>query len=218
MTTVSDVSNTTGSTNTSAASSWAASYDTFLQLLCTQLENQNPLDPLDSTEFVTQLAQYSALEQQISTNDKLESVLSALDGCSGSFAVSYIGRTVEAVADTVTIDQGEGAEWIYNLGSAAEEVTLEITDDQGEVVWSGSGETSAGRHTLEWDGCDSAGKPLPDGSYTLKVTATDADGKAVTSTTCIRGTVTGVDTSSGTTVLELGDTEVELENVVRVTA
>lgn len=218
MTTVTDATSASTSTTSTAASSWTASYDTFLQLLCTQLENQDPLDPMDSTEFVTQLVQYSALEQQISTNDKLESVLSALDSFSSSSAVSYIGRTVEAEADTVTVDEGEGATWTYDLESAADEVTLTITDADGNEIWSGSGETSSGSHTFEWDGCDADGDAVADGSYTLTVKATDASGTAVDSTTYIRGTVTGVDTSSGSTVLEIGDTEVDLDDVVRVTA
>lgn len=219
MSTVTDVASTTSSTSSTSTSTLSSSYDAFLQLLCAELENQNPLDPLDSTEFVTQLAQYSALEQQISTNDKLAEVLTALDSFSSSSAVSYIGLTVEAESDSVTVDAGEGATFVYELDAAADEVEITIEDADGNTVWSGSGETASGRHTLEWDGLDEDGNAVPAGTYTITVNATDSSGNAIDTATYLKGTVTGVDTSSGSTVLEIdGGAEVDVDDVVRVTA
>lgn len=217
---VSTSTSTTNSTTSSSSSTFSASYDMFLQLLTTQLQTQNPLDPMDSTEFTSQLATYSALEQQIATNEKLDSVLTQFDTISMSTGVGYIGRTVEADGDTITIsDEGKvDASWKYQLGADAETVKLTVVDEDGNTVWTGSGETSAGSHDFVWDGKTSSGKAAPEGEYTLKVTATDADGEDVTTKTQIKGEVTAVDSSSGGTVLELGDTLIYLTSVTRLSA
>lgn len=196
-----------------------ASYDMFLQLLVTQLQTQNPLDPMDSTEFTNQLATYSALEQQILTNEKLDDVLGNMDSLSNGSG--YLGRTVDADTDTLSVsDDGTvDASWVYTLGSDASDVTLTVKDADGNTVWTGTGETSSGSHTLAWDGTDTGGYPVAAGAdYTLEVTATDADGEEISSSISIRGTVTAVDSSSGSTVLEIGDTEVDIDDVTRLAA
>jgi len=217
-------STTSSTTSTSSASSsssgLSANYDTFLKLLCAQLTNQNPLDPTDATQFTSQLVQYSNLEQQIKTNDKLDSVLSSLSASSFSNGVGYLGHVVEAEGDSVSV-QSDGtvdASWSYDLDAKASSVALTITDSSGKTVWKGSGETAAGSHALEWDGTDSTGKAVPAGTYTLKVTALDSSGAAVTSSTSIKGTVTGVESADGATVLELGGTTVSLSSVTRLAA
>lgn len=219
---VSSVTSTTSSTSstTSASSSYSASYDMFLQLLTTQLQTQNPLDPMDSTEFTSQLATYSQLEQQIATNEKLDSVLTQFDTLSMSTGVGYIGRTVEAEGDTITIsDDGTvDASWKYQLSDEAKTVKLTVLDADGNTVWSGSGETAAGTHDFAWDGKTSSGTAAPEGEYTLKITATDAEGADVTTSTLVKGEVTAVDSSSGGTVLELGDTLIYLTSVTRLSA
>ncbi|NFV79669.1 flagellar hook assembly protein FlgD [Magnetospirillum aberrantis] len=216
----SSTSSTSSTTSSSSSTSLSASYEMFLTLLTTQLQTQNPLDPVDSTEFTSQLATYASLEQQIETNDKLDSVLSSMDSLSFSTGVGYIGLTVEAEGDTLSVDSDGTVDgsWKYELDSAAEDVTLTIVDSSGNTVWSGSGETSAGSHSLTWDGTDSDGDAVSSGEYTLVVTATDADGDSIDTTTSIVGTVTAVDSSSGSTVLEIGDTEIDLSDVTRLAA
>jgi len=216
----STTSSTTSTSTTSSSSGLSANYDTFLKLLCAQLNNQNPLDPTDSTQFTSQLVQYSNLEQQIKTNDKLDSVLSSLSASSFSTGVGYLGHVVEAEGSSVSV-QSDGtvdASWGYDLDSKASSVKLTITDSAGKTVWSGNGETAAGSHALDWKGTDSNGKAVPAGTYTLKVTALDASGAAVDSTTTIKGTVTAVDSADGSTTLELGGTSVLLSNITRLAA
>ncbi|MCR6632559.1 MAG: flagellar hook assembly protein FlgD [Magnetospirillum sp.] len=208
-----------GATSASS-SSLSASYDMFLQLLVTQLQTQNPLDPADATEFTQQLATYAGLEQQIATNDKLDSVLGNFDSLSFSTGVGYLGRNVEADTDTLTMgDDGTvDATWKYSLGATADKVKLEVLDSDGNVVWSGTGETASGDHSFTWDGKDSKGNAVAAGDYTLKVTATDADNADIDATIHIRGAVTAVDSSDGSTVLELGDTRIGLGSIVRLAA
>lgn len=213
-------SSTTSTSSSNSSTSLSASYEMFLTLLTTQLQTQNPLDPVDSTEFTSQLATYAQLEQQISTNEKLDTVLSSIDSLSFSSGVGYIGMTVEAEGDTLAVDDGGAVDgsWKYALDGEAEDVTLKIVDSDGNVVWSGSGDTASGSHDFTWDGKDSNGNAVGAGQYTLQVTATDSAGKTVDSSISITGTVTAVDSSSGSTVLEIGDTEVDLSDITRLAA
>lgn len=218
---VTSVDSTTSSTTTSSSTTsttLSASYEMFLQLLTTQLQTQNPLDPMDSTEFTSQLATYAALEQQISTNDKLDEVISGLDSLSLSSGVGYLGYSIEADTDTLSVsdDGSVDANWKYSLGSDASETTLTVVDSDGNTVWTGTGETSSGSHSFTWDGTDTSGNAVEAGDYTLQVSATTSSGTAITSSISIAGTVTAVDSSSGSAVLELGDTQVDLADVTRL--
>lgn len=211
-------SGSTASTQSAASKSLSANYDMFLQLLATQLKTQNPLDPMDSTEFTKQLATYASLEQQISTNDKLDSVLSEFNTLSLSTGVGYMGRTIEADTDTVAVgaDGSVGGTFNYTLDTTAKAVTLKVVDAQGNAVWSAEGQTGEGTHELAWTGVNGKGKAVPAGDYTLQVTATDSAGKDITSSVAIKGKVTAVDTVDGDTVLEIGGTKVKLSSVTRL--
>lgn len=215
ITSTTDSTSTTTSTTTSSLS---ANYDMFIQLLVAQLQYQDPLDPTDPTEFTNQLVQYGNLEQQMATNEKLDEVLSSLELYSVGTGVGYIGHTVEAQGDTISV-QDDGtvdAEWVYSLGEEADSVKLTVTDEDGNVVWEGSGDTASGRNTFTWDGTDSDGNTVEGGAYTLEVEALDADGNSISSTTYVSGKVTGVSSVDGTTVLELGDMGITLDAVTRL--
>ncbi len=193
----------------------AEDFDTFLSLLTTQLANQDPLDPLDSNEFVAQLVSFSGVEQAINTNTKLDSLVGLLTTSQTAAAVGFLGTTVEAKGDTATLANGE-ATYIYNLPANAASTTIQIRDDQGNIVFTGSGEVAAGDHTYVWDGRDSNGTALPDGVYSISVTAKDSFGKPIDATTRISGRVTGVDTSSGSPVLTINGAQVPFEDIVSV--
>ncbi|WP_247892173.1 flagellar hook capping FlgD N-terminal domain-containing protein [Azospirillum sp. Sh1] len=213
----------TSSSNSSSTTSASDTYQTFLTLLTTQLQNQDPTNPVDTTSFTTQLVQMSSLEQQISTNDKLDeltstvsdlasSVTSSLGTTSG--AVSYYGKMVEAEGSTTPLQDGE-ATWEYDLESAASSVKLTITDSNGNTVYSDvSSSTAAGTHEVTWDGIGTDGKSYSSGTYTLSVTALDASGNAIDTTTRFKGTVTAVDSSSGTAVLTVGGVSLSADKVL----
>ena len=216
--TITSATSTATSTSSTTSSGLSADYDMFIQLLTAQLKYQDPLDPTDSSEFTSQLVQYSNLEQQIATNDKLDEVLSSISVMSMSNGVGYMGHTVEAQGDTISV-QDDGtvdAAWVYTLDEAASSVELTVTDADGNVVWEGSGDTAAGRNDFAWDGTDADGDAVEAGAYTLSVKALDADGNAIGSTTYVSGKVTGVSSVNGTTVLELGDMGVTLDAVSRL--
>jgi len=228
---VDSVSSTTSTTSTkstsssSSATSATDSYQTFLTLLMKQLEVQDPTNPVDTTTFTTQLVQLSGLEQQMSINDKLDELNSTVSDLSstlssslgsGSGAVNYYGKSVEAEGSTTPLQDGE-ATWEYDLDSAASSVKLTITDSNGNTVYSDvSSSTAAGTHEVTWDGVGTNGKSYSSGTYTLSVTALDANGKAIDTTTRFKGTVTAVDSSSGTAVLNVGGVSLSADKVLTV--
>lgn len=178
----------------------AENFDTFLALLTTQLKNQDPLSPLDSNQFTQQLVQMSGVEQQLLTNDLLQKLVgNTSDGI--ATAVSLIGKEVRAAATDARLANGR-AEWIYRLDRAAEDVRLEVLDSSGRVVRViAPEENGAGDHGLTWDGKDQSGSPSPEGLYSLRVTATDSEGKTVPAGVYIQGLVTGVEQSNGETLI-----------------
>jgi len=218
MTTVSSTTSSSSSTSSTSSSSTSASsassvYNTFLIMLTTQLKNQDPLNPTDTTAFTQEMIGLASLEQQVDTNTDLTSIQSSLDTLTSTNGVAYIGKTVVATGDTEQMSSGGTGTWHYDLASTAKSTSLTITNSSGTTVWSGSGDTASGSHTLSWDGTDSSGDAVSTGDYTLTVTAKDSSGSTVTTTTSIVGTVTGVDSSSGSTVLTVGDVSVALSKV-----
>lgn len=193
----------------------ANSEETFMKLLTTQLRNQDPLSPLDSTQFTQQLVQMTSVEQQIYGNQLLESLVGQ-GGGSLTNAVGLIGRQVTAQGSTTGLSNGQ-ASWAYNLPSAASDATIEVLDSTGRVVFSRAAETGAGSHTFDWDGRSTTGAQQPDGDYRLIVTAHGADGQALTPTTYVSGVVTAVQTVDGTTQLTIGRQRIPITSVIGVT-
>lgn len=193
----------------------ANNFNTFLTLLTTQLSNQDPLDPLKSNEFVAQLVSFSGVEQAINTNTKLDSLVGLLSSSQTASAVGFLGTTVGAKGDTAPLADG-AANYFYNLPTNAATVTVEIRNDQGDIVFSGDGDVAAGDHAYTWDGRNSAGVAQPDGNYSIAVSATDDSGKPIAATTRVSGRVTSVDTSSGTPVLTINGAQIPLGDIVSV--
>ncbi|MGA7673920.1 MAG: flagellar hook capping FlgD N-terminal domain-containing protein [Rhizomicrobium sp.] len=217
MTTVTPTtSTTTTSTTSSAQQELSGNFQTFLTLLTTQLQNQDPMSPMDSNEFTQQLVEYSQVEQQIDTNTKLDSLISLGTTQTNSYAMSYLGKNVVLTNGEAPLSDG-AADWTYGLNSAASTTTLTVTNSSGTVVYSASGDTTAGTHDFTWDGTDNNGNQLSDGTYTLTVAATAQDGSTVTTSVASKGTVTGVDLSGTTPQLVIGSMEVPIANAELVT-
>ncbi len=202
-----------GSSN-SALNQLSGNFDTFLQLLTTQLQNQDPLDPMDTSQFTQQLVEYSQVEQQIDTNTNLQSLISQGTQQSAAYATGYLGKTVTVSGGEGSLTNGQ-AQWNYNLGTASSSTTLQITDANGNVVFNGSGQTTAGNNTFNWNGQDNNGNQLPDGSYTLAVKAA-AGSQTVTTTVTAVGTVSEVNMINGTPQLLIGSMEVPLTSISSV--
>ena len=215
MSSVSAVSSSTDTTSTATTATETAEdlYNTWITILATELQNQDPTDPVDTSQFTSQLISLASLEQQSLTNDTLSSVLEAVEALQADSAFNYLGATITAVGQTAPLTDGS-ATWLYNLASDAQEVTLTVTDQDGNTVYETEGETSAGTHTLTWDGTTDDGDIAEDGAYTLTVTAVDGTGESIEVDTYISGVVTGIGTDSDSKVLLLDSVYVDRDNVV----
>lgn len=187
----------------------------FLNLLTTQLKYQDPLSPMDSTQFTAQLAQFAAVEQNIQTNKNLESLIGLTQATQISTGVSYIGRTIEADTNVGALVKGR-AEYIYNLPKAAATSVLTIRDAAGKVVYTKPAETTAGTHNFVWDGRDTNGNKLPDGPYSLSIAAKDAKDAAIPVTTHMMGRVDGVVTADGAVSVLVGGVAIPLDKIMSV--
>jgi len=194
----------------------AENFQTFLQLLTTQLQNQNPLDPLDTNQFTQQLVQFAGVEQQIATNATLSALLTAMDSSRLTGAVDFIGKRVVAEGATTVLDE-QSAVWNIGLDKDAPNTTVVIYDASGNEVYSQDVNLVAGNNVYAWQGLSSTGAVLPDGFYTIQVIARDAQGTTVSAKTDIQGKVTGIELEDGQPVLKIGDTiRVKLANIKSV--
>ncbi len=193
----------------------ADNFETFLTLLTAQLKNQDPLEPLKSSEFTSQLVQFTSVEQSITTNQHLEKLISLVSASSANAAVSYLGKEVTAEGISSRLAGGD-ASWAYSLPLPSAQTTLAITDILGRVVYSTSGETSSGSHRFTWDGTDASGFPLPDGTYNLQVRALDSIGNQITSKTEVTGIVRAVTFDQGRPILDIDGVNVRLEDVLAI--
>ncbi|HET6520745.1 MAG TPA: flagellar hook capping FlgD N-terminal domain-containing protein [Geminicoccaceae bacterium] len=196
--------------------SLAASFDHFLRLLTTQLENQDPLSPLDAQQFTSQLVQFTAVEQAIKTNDGLGQLVGLIRAQEIGGAAGYLGAEVEARGGAVRLGPSGGAGAAYRLLEGAARVTVTVTDAGGRVVHTAAGETAAGTHGFTWDGRDAKGGRAPEGPYRIEVTAVDAKGAAVAADTTVRGVVDGVEIGAGGVALSVNGAVVPLGAVTAI--
>lgn len=181
-----------------------------------QLQSQNPLDPTDTDTYLDRMVSYASYDTQNSISEQLGTLVDSVDSMISGSGLGYLGTTVEAYGNTTSLQDGS-ATWGYSLESDAESTTITITDSDGNTVWTGDGETDSGSHTFTWDGTTTDGTQLADGgSYTISVNATDADGDAIDGTTTVTGLVTGIDSSSGETVLQIGGAEIQVDNILSI--
>lgn len=218
-----DVTSTTSTTTTSsqtktttesdsAKTAINADFDTFLKLLTTQMQNQDPLQPMDSTEFVAQLASFSAVEQQIRTNDQLENILGAVTTGNANLA-EWIGREVQAPASADFT--GDPIEVAVTAESGADKTMLVVTNDFGTEVSRTQVDTSSG--TVTWDGTTSAGAVAADGAYSFSLESYDGDTLLGTSAGSVYSTVEEVRIVDGSPVLVVADgSQIALDDVSAV--
>lgn len=179
----------------------STSYDTFLQLLTTQLKNQDPTSPLDTNQFTQQLVQMTGVQQQLLSNTLLQKLVDGQSslGSGAAGAVGLIGKTVTAESSSATTTAAGGSgSWDYSLGAAAAGATATVTNSAGVTVWSGAlPDLSSGKHTFTWNGKTSSGAAAPAGDYTLSISAATANGQSISTDLTQTGVVQAI-TSDGT--------------------
>jgi flagellar basal-body rod modification protein FlgD len=173
------------------AQSIAGNFQTFLTLLTTQLQNQDPTNPLDTNQFTQQLVEFAQVEQQLQSNSQLATLVSLQQSAQSTQALNFVGDTVTVNGNTSQLTSG-AASWTFNSPQPAT-ATVQITNSTGQLVYSGNLTLQSGANTFNWNGQGSNGTQWPDGTYTANVTAQSASGQAVTVTSEITGVVTSVD-------------------------
>ena len=196
----------TGSSSSDAMQQLSGNFDTFLQLLTSQLKNQDPTSPMDSNTFTQQLVMYSQVEQQINTNDNLKTLISQGTTNAAAMAATYLGKKVSITNGNGSLTNGS-ATWTYSLDTSSATTQLAITDANGQTVYTANGETTSGNHSFTWNGKDINGNQLADGTYKPTVTAADSASNKVTSSVASAGTVSQIDMTSGTPKLVVGNME-----------
>lgn len=218
---ISGVSGSTGTSGTSTTQKSALgdlsdNYETFLTLLTSQLQNQDPLQPTDTAEFTKQLVQYSQVEQSIKTNDKLDNVISAINNGQPNQALGYMGKTVEIQSNGIALQDGK-AHLTVSTDTPASSAVFEISDAKtGELIRTIELSKFAGTQDVDWDGLDSSGEPVEDGTYKGVAKITGADGKAVEAQVMSFGRVTGIDLTATEPYLMLGTLPITMTNVLSI--
>lgn len=225
MTTIPSTTTTTTTSNSASGTSAAAAanqlgvdYNNFLTLLTAQIQNQDPLQPMDSTQFVSQLAQLSQVEQSVQTNSNLETLNTAVASVSGIVSLGLVGRQVQVASDKLDLSGGS-ASTSYQLTSAAASVSAAITDGNGNVVRTLTGLSTDGgtKIPVTWDGKDSYGQTMADGIYHISIKAVDSTGQTIGYDTYPTTTVEKVNfNSSGNTLLLQNGDEVPASQLVSV--
>lgn len=212
--TTTSTSSTTTSSSTSALSSLTSNYNDFLTLLTTQLQNQDPSSPMDSSQFTSELVQFSGVEQQINTNTDLSQLISLAQAGNISQASSMLGATVTATSSQLPLQNGS-AQLTFTAPSA-EPVDIAISNSSGEQLYEATVDASEGANSWSWDGTDSSGGTLPDGAYDVTVTSTGSDGTTTSVPFTVTGTATSVDSSSTSLSLNLGAVNVPFTSITSV--
>jgi flagellar basal-body rod modification protein FlgD len=190
-------SSTTGVDNTMIASN----FTTFLQLLTTQLQNQDPLSPMDTNQFTQQLVEFAQVEQQMKSNDELTSLVSLQTSAQASQALAYVGSTVVVDGSSAQMTNSQ-AKWNLNVSKPAT-ATITITDSTGATVYTGKSAIQPGGQIFTWNGLGTNGQQYPDGTYKLTATAVDANNQSVTVSPEVQGTVSSVDLTQTPPTLEI---------------
>lgn len=199
------------------ASAGAITQDAFLHLLIVQLQNQDPLNPVENQEFIAQLATFNSLDQLININAKLDTMQAEQRRLGQLEATALIGKEVRAQGNRLSLTNEEEVEFRYSLAADVTRVVINITDSEGTLVRTLElGAQGSGEQRVVWDGKDSSGNPVDPGLYTFEVNAFDVNGRSVAVTTFIQGVVTGVDMTGGEPILTIGDLKVPVRAVMEV--
>jgi len=191
----------------------ADNFQTFLTLLTTQLQNQNPLDPLDTNQFTQQLVQFAGVEQQLKSNDQLKQLIAIEKSAQSTQALVYVGNTV--AVDGSKTQFNKSATW--NLVSPqATSATITITSATGQTAYSGNFNLKQGNASFVWDGKGNDGTQWPAGTYTLTATGKDSKGNPIAISTEVQGMVDSVDLTASPPLLSIGGQTYTTDKVKRV--
>lgn len=214
-TSASSIAGANSSTGTAVDSQMIASnFTTFLQLLTTQLKNQNPLSPLDTNQFTQQLVQFAQVEQQMKSNSQLQTLISLQQSAQSTAALNYVGSTVVVDGSNGALSNGQ-ATWNLNVSKPAA-ATITIQDSTGQTVYTGTASLQPGGQPFVWNGIGTDGKQRPDGIYTLTAVASDASKQNVPVSIELQGTVDSVDLTQNPPLLSIAGQTYTMDKIKRI--
>lgn len=210
-------STTSGAQATASSNRLSADLNTFLRLLTTQLQNQDPTQPMDANQLTQQLVQFSTVEQQMNTNTTLQSLLSLQQAGQLGQAAALVGRRVTVESDRLPLQNGRAD---VNLPAAgtARAARIEIRDTTGNLVRAQTVPLGTAASTWQWDGKDSRGQLRNDGSYRLTVTGQASDGGTTAISHTVTGEVTGATRVDGAVTLKMGAVNVAYDRIRDIVA
>src|SRR5215470_9848616 len=193
----------------------AGNFTSFLTLLTTQLQNQNPLDPLDTNQFTQQLVQFASVEQQLKTNDELTTLVSLQQTTQATQALGFVGKTAVVNGKTASLSNSS-ATWNLNIPSNGN-LTVTIANANGQTVFTNNYQVTAGNNQpFTWNGQGNDGTKWQDGQYTLTATATDSSGNSQAITTEIQGVVSSVDLTQTPPLLSIDGQTFTVNQIKRI--
>jgi flagellar basal-body rod modification protein FlgD len=199
----SSTANSAAAANALANTQIAGNFQSFLQLLTTQLQNQNPLSPLDTNQFTQQLVEFAGVQQQINTNDSLATLVSLQQTAQSTQALGFVGKTAIVKGNTAALTNSQ-AGWLLNVPTNST-VNISIANSAGVTVFSKDFNATAGDgQAFGWNGLGTDGTQQPDGNYTLTATAKDSAGNTVAIATQVEGVVSSVDLTQSPPLLTIG--------------
>jgi flagellar basal-body rod modification protein FlgD len=206
---------TASQTSNAAFASLDGNFNDFLNMLMTQLQNQDPTSPMDTDTFTSELVQFSSVEQQIQTNSSLTSLIQLTQGSEVIQGSSMIGQQVTVQSTQVPLQNGKGT--VNFTSPAAEPVSISITNSAGIDIYDTKMTSVAGNNSWTWNGTNNAGQTVPDGLYTLVATGSNVGGGTSTLPFTVTGTATGVVSGTNNTVnLQLGALSVPFSSITSV--
>jgi flagellar basal-body rod modification protein FlgD len=215
------VSSTTQNSTTNAAGSTATNptmiaqnFNTFLQLLTTQLRNQNPLDPLDTNQFTQQLVQFAGVEQQMSMNSSLSTLIALQQTNQTTSSLGLLGANVTVAGDAAKLSGGAAA-WTFSTPTDGT-ATISVKSATGETAYSGSFNFEAGPQKFTWDGVGTDGKTWPEGTYTISVIGKDSLGQNISISTETTGVVDSIDVKQNPPIISIGPQTFTIDQVKKI--
>ena len=191
--------------------------DAFMKLLVTQLQNQDPLDPMDAREMVSQLSELTSVEKLAAIEHRLTALEIASAGMANTQVSSLVGKTVTADASSLRLEEAGSVNGVYRLEGSSEKTTITIRDESGRAIRTvEAGAMYPGERSFTWDGNDDSGTRMPPGRYTMEIRAESAQGTPVSVSTEITGTVTSVSYENGYPELLVGEARLLLGDVTSI--
>lgn len=190
-------------------------YNQFLLLLTKQLQNQDPLNPMDTAQFTNQLVQFSSVEQQINQNKRLDQLINLQSSTNTYAAANFLGKQVALNSDQLALKGGK-ASFQYTIENQGAKALLRITDAKGNLVAIQEANSTVGTYQVNWNGTDAVGNQLPDGHYQVSVEYEDANGKSYSAPITVYGTVDSADVKDGQVSVNVGSVNYPVSQIEKI--